>query len=410
MFEKMKKYIEPNKKIRKIETIALILLLIGSACAYIKGTGSLNGDPGELSYIGETLMERDFDAEDYDEDSTSCDVIFVNDEGQLIKTYSYEDYEKLEDKAITAYVYETKDGIKLFFDHKDPNSDVIIGVYRQTMATALMPIFNLANALVILAVSVGVMLFYGLFFTTYEKCWFIGIMVLATIFAVIFPEESANGVNGIYIMLLYLLDTFLNILCELLISKQSRYNFLVSVLVEITEIAISLVLMYRFATMAVTLFFWLPIDIISFINWTRHKDDKDDELTVVRRLKGYQEVLVVIGILIWTVAVGYFLSGLDIRTDFFNGNRNLELWMIYLDACASAVGIANGLFIFFRLREQWLAWFISAILEAIMNILAGQYVLLILKLGYFTNTTYGYIKWSQYIRTHKEKEKEKSLF
>ena len=410
MFEKMKKYIEPNKKIRKIETIALILLLIGSAFAYIKGTGSLNGDPGELSYIGETLMERDFDAEDYDEDSTSCDVIFVNDEGQLIKTYSYEDYEKLEDKAITAYVYETKDGIKLFFDHKDPNSDVIIGVYRQTMATALMPIFNLANALVILAVSVGVMLFYGLFFTTYEKCWFIGIMVLATIFAVIFPEESANGVNGIYIMLLYLLDTFLNILCELLISKQSRYNFLVSVLVEITEIAISLVLMYRFATMAVTLFFWLPIDIISFINWTRHKDDKDDELTVVRRLKGYQEALVVIGILIWTVAVGYFLSGLDIRTDFFNGNRNLELWMIYLDACASAVGIANGLFIFFRLREQWLAWFISAILEAIMNILAGQYVLLILKLGYFTNTTYGYIKWSQYIRTHKEKEKEKSLF
>ena len=162
--------------------------------------------------------------------------------------------------------------------------------------------------------------------------------------------------------------------------------------------------------MAVTLFFWLPIDIISFINWTRHKDDKDDELTVVRRLKGYQEALVVIGILIWTVAVGYFLSGLDIRTDFFNGNRNLELWMIYLDACASAVGIANGLFIFFRLREQWLAWFISAILEAIMNILAGQYVLLILKLGYFTNTTYGYIKWSQYIRTHKEKEKEKSLF
>ena len=410
MFEKMKKYIEPNKKIRKIETIALILLLIGSVFSYIKGTGSLNGDPGELSYIGETLMERDFDAEDYDEDSTSCDVIFVNDEGQLIKTYSYEDYEKLEDKAITAYVYETKDGIKLFFDHKDPNSDVIIGVYRQTMATALMPIFNLANALVILAVSVGVMLFYGLFFTTYEKCWFIGIMVLATIFAVIFPEESANGVNGIYIMLLYLLDTFLNILCELLISKQSRYNFLVSVLVEITEIAISLVLMYRFATMAVTLFFWLPIDIISFINWTRHKDDKDDELTVVRRLKGYQEALVVIGILIWTVAVGYFLSGLDIRTDFFNGNRNLELWMIYLDACASAVGIANGLFIFFRLREQWLAWFISAILEAIMNILAGQYVLLILKLGYFTNTTYGYIKWSQYIRTHKEKEKEKSLF
>jgi len=403
--ERLKKYIEPNQKARTAELIVLVLLLIGSALAYIRGTGSLNGDPGELSYIGETVMERDFDAEDYDEDSTSCDVIFVNEEGQLIKTYTYEDYEKLEEEDITAYVYETKDDIKLFFDHKDPNSDVIKGVYRQTMATALMPTFNLANALIILAVSVGVMLFFGSFFTTYEKCWFLAIMGLATVFAVLFPEESANGVNGIWIMLLYLLDTFLNILCELLISKQSRYNFLVSVLVEITEIVISLVLMYRFATMVVTLLFWLPIDILSFINWTKHKDDREDELTVVRRLKGYQEVLVILAIIVWTVVVGYFISGLDIRTDFLGGNERLETIMIYLDACASAVGIANGLFIFFRLREQWIAWYICAALEAVMNILAGQYVLLILKLGYFTNTTYGYIKWSRYIRSHGEDNK-----
>ena len=404
MKEKLKSYLEPNQRIRTAETIALVILLLGSLFSYVRGTAALHKDPGELTYIETTTLARDFEAEDYDEDSTSCDVIFANEEGQLIKTYTYEDYENLKDESIDAYVYETDDGIKLFFDHKDPNPDVIKGVYRQTMATALMPVFNLANALIILAASVAVMLFYGKFFTAYEKSWFLGIMVLATIFAVLFPEESANGVNGIWIMLLYLLDTFLNILCELLISKQSRYNFLVSVLVEITEIIISIVLMYRFATMTVTLLFWLPIDILSFINWTRHKDDKEEELTVVRRLKGYQEVLVILAIGVWTVVVGYFISGLDIRTDFLGNNKQLETIMIYLDACASAVGIANGLFIFFRLREQWIAWYICALLEAIMNILAGQYVLLVLKLGYFTNTTYGYIKWSRYIGTHKEEK------
>ena len=404
MKEKLKSYLEPNQKIRTAETIALVMLLLGSLFSYVRGTAALHKDPGELNYIETATLARDFEAEDYDEDSTSCDVIFANEEGQLIKTYTYEDYENLKDESIDAYVYETDEGIKLFFDHKDPNPDVIKGVYRQTMATALMPVFNLANALIILAASVAVMLFYGKFFTAYEKSWFLGIMVLATIFAVLFPEESANGVNGIWIMLLYLLDTFLNILCELLISKQSRYNFLVSVLVEITEIIISIVLMYRFATMTVTLLFWLPIDILSFINWTRHKDDKEEELTVVRRLKGYQEVLVILAIGVWTVVVGYFISGLDIRTDFLGNNKQLETIMIYLDACASAVGIANGLFIFFRLREQWIAWYICALLEAIMNILAGQYVLLVLKLGYFTNTTYGYIKWSRYIGTHKEEK------
>ena len=71
-----------------------------------------------------------------------------------------------------------------------------------------------------------------------------------------------------------------------------------------------------------------------------------------------------------------------------------------MDAACSVVGICNGLFILFRFKEQWVAWYLCAILETIMNIIMGQWVLLVLKLGYFTNTTYGYIKWSKYIKQH----------
>lgn len=260
-------------------------------------------------------------------------------------------------------------------------------------------LYSVAICMFVLAIAICIVLFFSKCFTTYEKIWFISIMVLSSIVSIIYPEEETNGVNGIVIMLLYILDTFFNILCELLISKQSRYNFLVSVLVEITEIVTCIVLMYRFVTMAATLFFWLPIDIVSFINWSKHKDDKQDELTIVRRLKGYQEVLVIVGIILWTILVGYIVSGLNIKTDFFL-NSSIETLVIYLDACTSAVGIANGLFILFRLREQWIAWFIFAILETIINIVTGQYVLLVLKLGYITNSIYGYIQWSKYIQTH----------
>ena len=401
MFKKLTHYIEPNKKTRLLEIVLLVLILIGSIASFVVGNNRLNAEPGDLQYIGTIQMTRDESYEDYDETSTVCDVVFVNDDKKLIVSFPYEEYEKLTIDTIEAYEFATKDGDSLIFDHINPGKFEISNTYKALQAEKLMPIYNLANSLLILFLSLLIVMMFSKFFTTYEKLWFLTIMILATIFAVIFPEESANGVNGIFIMLLYLLDTFLNILCELLISKQSRYNFLVSVAVEITEIVISLVLMYRFATMAVTLFFWLPIDIISFINWTKHKDEIEDELTIVRRLKGYQEILVIVAIALWTIVVGYFLSGLDIATDFIN-NDNLEKLIIYLDACASAVGIANGLFIFFRLREQWIAWYICAFLEAIMNILTGQYVLLILKLGYFTNTTYGYIKWSKYIKSHKE--------
>jgi len=245
------------------------------------------------------------------------------------------------------------------------------------------------------------------FFTTYEKVWFFSILILAFIFAFLFPEEDVNGVNGKIIMALYLLDIFLNILCELLISKQSKWNFIVSLFVEFTEIAICLVLSYRFATMATTIFFWIPIDILSFINWHRHPDQQEEELTQVRKLSGKAEVLCILGIFLWTMSVGYFLTTLDIGTDLFNGNETIEVIVCYLDACVSAVAVANGVFIFLRFREQWIAWYLDAILEGIINILSGQYVLLVLKLGYLTNTTYGYIKWTKYIKKLNEQEQEK---
>ena len=399
MIKFFKVNIEPKKRLRMIEVIFSIGLCIASIISIGYGLFDINANIEDIQFKQSIQMTRDTDLEDYSEDNTICDVTYINGDKQLIVSYSYEDYVKLDDKTITAYEYETKNGTKLYFDHQNINDQEVQYAYKQVRANELASLFNFGIASLILMLSILIMMLFAKQFTTYEKSWFISIMVLATIFSVVFPEESANGVNGIIIMLLYLLDTFLNILCELLISKQSRYNFLVSILVEIVEIAICVVLMYRFATMATTLFFWLPIDIISYINWSKHKDDEENELTVVRKLRGYQEVLVIIGIIVWTFVIGYLISGLNIATDFYN-NELLETFIIYIDACASAVGIANGLFIFFRLQEQWIAWYICAFLEAVINIISGQYVLLVLKLGYFTNTTYGYIKWSRYIKEH----------
>ena len=403
MIKFFKANMESRKGLRIAEVIISILLCVASIVSIGYGMFQVNTNVNDTKFIQSIEMTRDRELEDYSEDNTVCDVTYISGDKQLVVSYSYEDYVQLEDDSITAYEYETDNGTKLYFDHQNITDQEIQHSYGQVKANELAPVFNFGIASFILMISVLIMTLFAKQFTTYEKSWFLSIMVLATIISVIFPEESANGVNGIIIMLLYLLDTFLNILCELLISKQSRYNFLVSVFVEIVEIAMCVVLMYRFATMVTTLLFWLPIDIISYINWSRHKDEEESELTVVRKLKGYQEVLVIVGIVVWTIVVGYFISGLDISTDFYN-NQLLETAIIYIDACASAVGIANGLFIFFRLREQWIAWYICAFLEAVINVISGQYVLLVLKLGYFTNTTYGYIKWSKYIQSHSQEK------
>ncbi|QRG86913.1 nicotinamide riboside transporter PnuC [Bulleidia sp. zg-1006] len=393
--------IDFSKKMIKIATLIFALLMLGAIVSGGMGYQKLNAKVGETKYVGQLEMTRDKESEDFSEDATVFDVVYRQGEQKMIVNYSKEEYDHLKKDTIQAHQYKSQDGTNLFFTEKNPNLEKIQATYKEKMAEKTMFFFNLCSALTILSISLLIMIVFGQMFTTYEKSWFLSIMVLATIVAIVSPSESANGVNGIIIMWLYLMDTFLNILCELLISKQSKYNFLVSIAVELVEIAISLVLMYRFASMVVTLLFWIPIDILSFINWSKHEDREDEDLTIVRRLTGWQEVLVISGIVVFTVVVGYFISGLDIQTDFVM-NRTVATWLAYLDACATAVGIANGLFIFFRFREQWLAWFISAILEATMNIMLGQYVLLVLKLGYLTNSTYGYIKWTKYIKSHKE--------
>ena len=211
-------------------------------------------------------------------------------------------------------------------------------------------------------------------------------------------KENSFLVAAGWITVLYVLDVILNIACELLISKQSKWNFIVSLGVEIVEILVCIFCLYRFATMAVTLLFWIPCDIISFVMWHRHPDRQKEELTVVKKLTPWQDVLIIAAIAVWTVGVGYLLTLIEVDGGIFATNVTLKNVVCYIDACASAVGIANGLLILFRYREQWIAWYIVAILETVINIIAGQWILLILKAGYLTNTTYGYIKWTQYIR------------
>ena len=142
-----------------------------------------------------------------------CTVTYTDGDASLSLDLSEEEYNDAKDQ-ITAYGLTLEDGSTYYFDHEDVSNTELQQAYGEVMADEMMPVYNFANASFVLLLSVLVMWGFGKEFTTYEKSWFVSIMVLATIFSVLFPEESANGVNGVIIMWLYLLDTFLNILCE----------------------------------------------------------------------------------------------------------------------------------------------------------------------------------------------------
>ena len=231
MLEKIKGYKEENKTLKTIEIVVMCLLLVVSIATCVIGLNKINSDDYKnASYVGTVTLTKDEDSE-CDEDATVCTITYSDGEDSLIKEYS--DESEVSD-TVEAYKYVLDNGTSLCFEQENPSMNDLAFTYKEEMANRCAQLFNASIACVILALSVWIIYYFSKSFTTYEKSWFVSIMLLATIVAVLFPEEGANGVNGIIIMLLYLLDTFLNILCELLISKKSRYNFLVSVVVEIT--------------------------------------------------------------------------------------------------------------------------------------------------------------------------------
>lgn len=235
------------------------------------------------------------------------------------------------------------------------------------------------------------------YFNLYEKIWYASLIALAIALAIILPEEDTNGVSGTVLTILYFLDVAIGIMCELLTSKQSRWSFFIYNIVEIIEITCLILLQARFASMATAIFFWIPIHTASFIVWNKHKDNRDKTKTVVRSLKPWQSALLVVLVAAWTLGIGYLLAAYGPESDFF-ASETLYQVSAYMDACLSILSIIDGVLLLFRFKEAWFIWYIYIAIETMYNIIFGQWVLLVYKLGYLTNTTYGLIMWNKYIK------------
>lgn len=243
------------------------------------------------------------------------------------------------------------------------------------------------------------------YFTLFEIIWFISLTIATIIVSIFLPEEAQNGISGTILTILYVFDVVIAIFCELLTSKQSKWSLMLYNIVELIEIVTLILIKARFASLAISIFFWVPMHTIGFFHWGKHPDKKQKELTQVRSLKWWQTMLIIIAGSVWTFAIGYLMSTYGPESDIYNGSEFLKMASAYLDACCSFCSIANGVLLLFRFKENWLVWFIYTLIETMINIILGQWVLLLLKVGYFTNTFYGYSKWSKYI---KEKQTDTS--
>ncbi len=246
--------------------------------------------------------------------------------------------------------------------------------------------------------------FYKLlhYFTTYEWIWLLSLSFFSVLFLFLFPEEETNGISGVIIMILYVIDVVVTLISELLASKQNKWWAVLYLIVDATEIAVFLILWTRFAYLASVILFWVPMHIITFINWSRHTDKNKNTYTVVRKLNWKGLLIIGFVCLIWTLVVGYLVAAYGPETDFYSSVL-IEQIIAYLDACVTALGVANGVLLFFRYKENWLVWLAAVFSETAIVIMSQQWIYLVLQVGYLFNTVYGYIRWTKYINNNTAK-------
>ena len=226
-------------------------------------------------------------------------------------------------------------------------------------------------------------------FTPYQIGYLATVLVLAMVFTIFFPEMMLESTGGTFLIACSVINVIANPVCELLIAKQSKWNFIVDlVFIEGTYVALALALGWY--TLAMTcIFFWIPIDIISFIRRSKYPDAQDENLTQVKSLGWKKGILVMAGVVVFSLVAGSITMNIP-------GAESS-----YLEAFASAMGMVNGVLLLMRYSEQWYAWFITTALYIIMDISAGAYGLLIDEFAMLVNTIYGTVRWFLYVRREK---------
>lgn len=231
-------------------------------------------------------------------------------------------------------------------------------------------------------------------FTLYQRIFLAAVVLLTAGFVIFFPDQmlEEDYMKSGLLIVCAIISVISNPLCELLISKQSKWNFVIDFfLIEVPELVICLY--FKWYAIAFTIMlFWMVIDVISFVRWNKHPDNEDENLTVVKRLKPWQSLLVVVGIAAFGIIVGRLLQFIPGASD------------TYLDAFASAVGMANGILLLLRYSEQWIAWMITTVIYLAMDVSAGAYILIIGDMAMLINTVYGIVKWYIYTKKHPQQK------
>lgn len=191
--------------------------------------------------------------------------------------------------------------------------------------------------------------------------------------------NPSSSLNPSWLTVINFISAICGIICIFFCAKASISNYIFGIVNTIVYI-IYLAYWKIYGTMCLELLVYLPVNIISWGLWAKHRDEKEPEKTKSKRLYIYQNLICVV-----IVCISAFLYHLILEK--VGGN------VVWLDAFTVSIGLVATFLQMLRYREQYAWWNITNVVAIAMYIQHFDPVYLTKKSIYMIMSIIGFINW-----------------
>lgn len=227
------------------------------------------------------------------------------------------------------------------------------------------------------------------------------VMLGISIYYAILPQEGTPQ----WLAIINFVSGLCGVMCVFLTAKVNRMNFPFAVI----NTVVFMIYLFYFGIWAT---FWLeaivyfPMNIISWVNWYKHKDNEDQLLAKSKKLKLWQSGIVLGVVAALTVIVHQFLMVVAGNTwmrfaENYGWNIGLMQWF---DAAIFAIGVVAVVLEALRFTEQYILWLVTDVIAVAQYALKRDPLYTTKKTIYFIEAVVGLYNWNKLSKKNKDNE------
>lgn len=218
------------------------------------------------------------------------------------------------------------------------------------------------------------------------------VMIGISIYYAIQPQEGTPQ----WLAIINLISGICGVVCIFLCAKANRMNFPFA-MVNTVVYMIYLFYFGIWATFILEAVVYFPINIISWINWYKHKDEKDEVLAKSKKLNWWQNIMVTAIIIGLTVVTHYLLGAVCGHSwmkfaENFGWNVTVMQW---IDSATFAIGIVAVILEMLRYTEQYVWWLITDVFAVAQYVIKKDAVYTTKKAIYLIEAFVGLANWNK---------------